>query len=152
NCCDPYLNHAVLLARFKSRLHLGMAGVDARRATPPDPILPAFTEARRVRKPRPEPASIGTSSPATERASGSEKFEVLLFSRHDACVRRGRARSQDHCTKELVQNPLYLILIKCTVENAREIGVPGRPGESSRPSRLTRFSCLAALQWPVVLT
>jgi len=99
-----------------------------------------------------EPASIGTSSPATDRASGSEKFEVLLFSLDDGGGRRGRARSQDHCTKELVQNPLYLILIKCTVENAGAIGVPGCPGDSSRPSRLTRFSCLAGLEWPVVLT
>ena len=85
----------------------GVAGVDARRATPPDPILPAFTEAERVRKPRPEPASIGPSSPGTGRASGSEKFEVLQFS-HDDGGRRGQARSQDHCTKELVQNQAHL--------------------------------------------
>src|SRR5208337_1715363 len=57
----------------------GVAGVDARRATPPDPILPAFTEAGRGRKPRPEPASIRPSSPATERASGSEKLRFCAF-------------------------------------------------------------------------
>src|SRR5208337_1533499 len=45
----------------------------------PDPILPAFTEAGRVRKPRPEPASIRTSSPGTEQASGSEKLRFCAF-------------------------------------------------------------------------
>ena len=77
-------------------------------STPPDPILSAFTEAGRVRKPRPEPASIRTSSPGTELAYSSEKFEVLLFSHDDGGGRRGRARSQDHCKKELVQNQAYL--------------------------------------------
>src|SRR5271157_103730 len=66
-------------AWFKSRLQPRGSRVDARRATPPDPILPAFTEAGRVRKPRPEPASIRTSSPGTERASGSEKLRFCAF-------------------------------------------------------------------------
>ncbi len=63
-------------AWFKSRLHLGMAGVDARRATPPDRILPAFTEARRVRRPPPEQACTRPTFTGTERASGSRKKPV----------------------------------------------------------------------------
>src|SRR5271165_5909296 len=67
------------------------------------------------------------------------------FARHDACVRRGRAGSQNHCTKELVKKTTLLILITCTAENAGEIRVPGCPWESSRPSRpRARTEVLAA--------
>ena|SRR5208282_3649925 len=53
NCCDPYLNHAEKRAWFKSGLQLRVAGVDARRATRPDP-----------RPPRWGSLAIATSTPA----------------------------------------------------------------------------------------
>src|SRR5208282_2943249 len=70
-------------------------------STPPDPILPAFTEAGRARKPRPEPASITTSSPATERASGSEKLRFCCFRTTPAVAEAGRGH------KTIARKSLY---------------------------------------------
>src|SRR5208283_4447998 len=41
-CLQVFAGMMTLRAWFKRRLHLGVAGVDARRATPPDPRLPRW--------------------------------------------------------------------------------------------------------------
>jgi len=127
-------------AWFKSRLHLGMAGVDARRATPPDRILPAFTEARRVRRPPPEQACTRPTFTGTERASGSEKLRFCCFrATTPAVAEAGRGH------KTIALKSLYKTHLTYTDQ------VYGRKCRRNRSSRSPRGVIPAEQAYPVLV-
>ena len=127
-------------AWFKSRLNLGVAGVDARRATPPDPILPAFTEAGRVRKPRPNQLLSGRVRPLLNGRWAGKSRSSALFA-----ARRLRSQRPGEVTRPLHERA-------CTKPTLLDTDqVYGRKWRSNRSSRLPREFIPAQQAYPVLV-